>query len=440
MKHQGSRRRLGRNHPWFRRSTRPLTSSEPASDRGFTIIELIVAVSVFSIVAGGIAAMAGSGLNLSRNNRERSIAANLASADQDAAVSLDFTDLVAEVGTPTVTQPVVGNTSYTLTRDVGWEAREGETNICGYTAGDATTTWVLRVTSTVSWPNRPAPMSPGSATTIVSPPVGYTQDSSQGTAPVTVSDPSQNPPAPVDQVPVLVNGTLAGYTNEQGCMFLLLDTGSYTVSLGLANYVDREGNSSPSESFSIRAGGNMPKTFDYAPVASLTVTPSAPSDASMPTGIPLRLWYQFFPAPGTKTIVTGFPATIGSLFPATYDLWTGDCEDADPASSYWPPGDRSSATAPGSGTVAMGGVAVTASSGGSPVVGATVVASHNPRFGTCPTGSTSKSGITLGTTDSAGQLTSALPFGHWRVSVGAGSAIAVEVSPTGSGLVSVVVT
>ena len=341
-----------------------------------------------------------------------------------------------------MTHPVVGNLIYTLTRDVGWEPRDGTTSICGVSPDDSQI-YVLRVTSTVSWPARPAAIDPSSATTTISPPVGVGRGSSKASVPVTVLDPSVNPPDPVDEVKVLVDGTDAGSTNLDGCAFFLVDAGTHTVSLaggpGPATYVDRQGNEHPTITFTVSAGGNVPVNFEYALAASLTVTASTPSEAAVPTGVPLTLGYQFLQT-GTKTIVTGFPATIGSLFPDTYDLWTGDCEDADPASGYWSGGNRSSAAAPGTAMVEMGGVAVTASSGGALRVGATVVATHDSAWGTCPGGSTSESGLTLGTTDSAGYLASALPFGHWLVSAGGGTAVAVVVDPTVPNLVPVAIT
>lgn len=440
MPQRGARRGLLRGRGWSRAASRP----RPGAEGGFTLIELVVAITVFSIVAGGIAAMAASGLNLSRNNRERSVAANLASADQDAALSSGFDVLADEIATPVVSNPVVGNTTYTVTRDVGWEERNAETSICDYTKGGAKTSWVIRVTSTVSWPGRPDGISPGEATTIVSPPVGFDKDLEQGTVPVTVTNPAIDPPAPVAQVPVFVSegtgaATLAGTTNTDGCAFLLLDKGNYTVSLNLANHVDREGIATPRKTFALKKGGNVAATFYYAPAAEMTVTPLAPSSASVPPGVPLTLGYQFFEPGGTKTFVTALPGTISSLFPDAYDVWTGDCADADPASTYWTGASASLIEVPGAGTVEMGGVAVTATAGGSADVGKTVVATHSSTGGSCPTGSTSTSGLTLGTTDSAGELTSALPYGHWNITVGGGSPVSATVDPTGTSLVSVVV-
>ena len=60
---------------------------------GFGIIELVIAMTIFSILIGGVVVSIGAGLALARNNRERSIAANLAAQEMDAIRQADFTSL-----------------------------------------------------------------------------------------------------------------------------------------------------------------------------------------------------------------------------------------------------------------------------------------------------------------------------------------------------------
>ena len=53
------------------------------SESGMTLLELVIAMSILSLVMTGMVATIGSGLTLVRNNRNRSVAANLASQEMD---------------------------------------------------------------------------------------------------------------------------------------------------------------------------------------------------------------------------------------------------------------------------------------------------------------------------------------------------------------------
>ena len=57
---------------------------------GFTMVEM-VAIMIFGVLITGIATMKGTRLNLVRNNRNRSVAANLASEEMDTVRSTNFT-------------------------------------------------------------------------------------------------------------------------------------------------------------------------------------------------------------------------------------------------------------------------------------------------------------------------------------------------------------
>ena len=92
-------------------------SHRVGSERGLTMIELVVAVSVFAILAGGLALTIDSGLNLARNNRNRSIAANLASQEMDKVRQETFTSL--PLGLVDRTESVDG-VDYTVRRESEW--------------------------------------------------------------------------------------------------------------------------------------------------------------------------------------------------------------------------------------------------------------------------------------------------------------------------------
>lgn len=394
------------------------------AEAGITLLELVIALSVFAILSGSVAAVAGSGLGLARNNRDRSIAANLASEDIDAVNQMSFAALVAQEGSVVTKTRTVGSESYTVKRDVGWQSTQSGTSICSYTAGGSTSSWILGVNTTVTWPAMSTPAAAAVATTAVSPPVGFSPGTNLGSVPVTVRDAAGNPVSGIS-----VSATDGGsnsyseYTDASGCAFLLVAPSTYTLSLGTANYVDRQGNANPSAVFSISAGSNVAVAFDYDHPGSLVVGASAPDSASAPIGLPTTLAYQFFQPAGTKTYASAGvpPFTVGGLFPDSYKAWFGDCADADP--QYWPSGSRISPVSIGSGasapaTVPLGAVRVSLTVGGLASSGATVTAKHDATSGAaCPTGSPSTAGYALGTTAADGTLESALPWGRWVLTI-----------------------
>ncbi len=93
-------------------------TSGRADEAGFTMVELVVGIFIFALVIGGVVAGMSSSLNLTRQNRNRSIAANLASQEMDTVRSTEFTDLPAR-DRVTATQTVDG-VPYTITRETQW--------------------------------------------------------------------------------------------------------------------------------------------------------------------------------------------------------------------------------------------------------------------------------------------------------------------------------
>jgi hypothetical protein len=124
---------------------------------------------------------------------------------------------------------------------------------------------------------------------------------------------------------------------------------------------------------------------------------------------------------------TGVSRTIGNLFPASdgFSAWAGTCADADPegeqpgtGGAYWDGGQRADPLEADGGSTTVGTVAVKSATitvlgpAGVPAVGVAVVATH-AADSMCATGETHA----LGTTGAGGVLTTALPYGHWTLSV-----------------------
>ena len=109
--------------------------------------------------------------------------------------------------------------------------------------------------------------------------------------------------------------------------------------------------------------------------------------------------------------------TVWPLFPYSsgYEVWTGDCADADPSS--FTGGSRAAAVASNPGATTSGSAALDAVNvvvrrlGGAVVSNATISAAHAPATG-CTAGETL---TTTTRTNSSGQLRLALPYGTWTI-------------------------
>lgn len=410
-------------------------------EQGFSLLELVVALTVFAVFAAGVYAMIHGGLNLARNNKNRSIAANLASQEMDKVRAADFTAL--PIGLVRSTQSVDGAV-YTVQRESEWVATDATASPCD--SAGATPNY-LRVTVKVFW-SAMRGVTPVQSATVVRPPVGA-YDPNSGHIAVKVLDRNAAPSVaqPVHVVGPGVNATIS--TTSDGCAFFgYLPAGTYTVSMGTAGYVDRQGVVSPTQSVGVASGQVSAVGFDYDRAASLAVTLAAPDGGALPDGVPLILANtQFLPSGVRVYSGTGTTRTVTGLFPALdgYNAWTGDCERADPegvdslggAGAYWDGALRPSAvpTTPGdtaSATVELATVNVLVHQAGLPVAGATVNVS-NPADAWCSSGNN----LAAGTTAADGTLAVALPYGRWTFSVtghtSAGAWPEVAVDPRDSG-------
>jgi Tfp pilus assembly protein PilV len=395
-----------------------------AGEAGLSLLELVIAMSVFVTVVLGVTATIDSGLTLTRNNRERSVAANLASQEMDTIRSTTFTALVAR----TVTQ-VVDGTTFTINRQLTWVSKSATNGPCD---GANNNPQLLRARVMVTWPSMRG-VEPMIADTTLAPPIGaYSANS--GHIAVKVLNAAA---AGELSTPVQISGptvqTLT--TNSDGCAFFaFLTPGTYTVSLNTVGYVNRQGVQNPSQTVGVTIGNVTSVQFDYDQAATLSLTFAADAGGTVPSDLPVSLGNTQFLPTGVKTFAgSGLTRSVGNLFPASdgYTVWAGSCADADPEGQlpsngglYWPTGQRdppidAPAGATTAGTVAVKTAAITVKgTGGVPLVGATVVATHAADQ-SCGAGETH----VLGTTGAGGLLNAALPFGTWKLTVTGHSAL-----------------
>jgi prepilin-type N-terminal cleavage/methylation domain-containing protein len=388
---------------------------------GFSMVELLVAVTVFALVFAAVSLGIGRALDLNRGNRNRSAGAYLAARQLEEVRSRAF-DSVALGRTVCVhSSPGPGCSvpaPYTVTQDVVWTAPGNTTSSCNVPSGGGGLAY-KRVTVTVTWPDM-GTVAPVTSQTLLTPPSG-SYDPNKGHVLVQVFD---RDAAPLAGQAVTVAGpeTATQPTTAEGCVFFAyLDPGDYDVSLNTSGYVDRQGGQPALQTVAVQAGQISQLQFDYDRAATLQLGLVAPSQAVIPAGIALTVANSNLTV-GTLSFpesVTGSGATrtVRPLFPyaSGYQVWTGDCADADPSS--FSGGSRPAAlpSNPGattSGSAVLDAVDVTVRrTSGTAVSNATVSAIHAAGPG-CTSGET----LTTATrTNSSGQLRLALPYGRWSI-------------------------
>jgi type II secretory pathway pseudopilin PulG len=407
------------------------------------MVELVVSIFIFGIVITGIAAGMTSSLNLTRQNRNRSVAANLASQEMDTVRSTTFTSLTTGQVVSTVS---VDGVNYTVTRESEWVTPNATSGPCQAPAGSSLA--YLSVIVSIRWDNMSG-VSPPRSQTVITPPVG-SYDESSGHVAVMVRDASA---IPQDSVPVTLtgpSGTTTQTTTSDGCAFFAYQpAGAYTVTLNKFGYVSDQGVTAPSQSASVQVGSTVSLQFQYAAASTLNLTLLNSGGAVLPAspGVPVSLGNSHLLPAGTKvTTGTGSTRSITGLFPYVdgYETWAGACSDADPegikptGGAFYLGASRANPItvtegAASAGTVAMPAITVktqttSAVARGNVQVTAThVVPSGATSDSGCPTAETYVLGTTNATT---GLITTALPYGTWKISAaGTSTTVNQQLSP-----------
>jgi type II secretory pathway pseudopilin PulG len=422
------------------------------------VVELLVAVTIFALVFAAVSLGIGRALELNRSNRNRTAGAYLAAKQLEEVRSKAFDQVT--LGSLTCTAgstapcPTDVPTSYTVRQDVTWASPGSTTSSCNVPTGGGAALAYKRVTVTVTWSDMGG-VAPVVSQTLLTPP-GGSYDPNDGHVLVQVFDRNASPLA--GQTVTLSGPESATQpTTAEGCVFFAyLDPGTYTASLSTTGYVGRQGDQPATQTVAVVATQISSLQFDYDRAATLQVTlttPSGPPTAAVPAGVALTVANSNLTV-GTKSFPetstgSGTPRTVTPLFPYSsgYQVWAGDCADADPAVHAGGSRGPTLASNPAgttAGTAALGAVDVTVRRNnpttGTLESGATVSGIHAAATG-CTGGETLTS-ATL--TSSGGQLRLALPYGTWQIRATRGSrsgtSAAVTVRPSTIPTVTVVVT
>lgn len=226
-------------------------------DSGFSLIEVLVSAFLVLTVAGGTLAGLGTFSKASGSERQRTQAAALIQQAQEDLRTLSPSTLAGYVASPPPdTQVAYNGVTYTTHTTAAWVDESSSAAAC---TGSSTGNRYVRVTTTVSWPGPGGTTRSSTNRTLASVPA------SGGRLIVQVFDANKNPRsnARVDITgPVTDNAT----TGTGGCAeWDYLPGGVYTVTLSSAtnDFVDKTGNTAPSQTATVVAGKLNIVSFDY---------------------------------------------------------------------------------------------------------------------------------------------------------------------------------
>ncbi len=411
-----------------------------SDDDGFTLVEVVVAMMVFAMIATGFLYVMTSGLTLSRDTRARIVAANLASQQVDIERSRAS---VFDIVNSTRDVELNGDTFHVAV-STSWAFSNGTSATCQ--AGDATGSIRYKeFTVEVTWDNMSASAQPVYSDSTLTPRTKI-NDPTLGTVLVGVIDAAG---AGVSGVTVnLATSASASVasatTDSDGCAYLLkVPAGSFTASVSKTGYVNEQQLSTPTATVEVTAGGASRLSFAYDRAVTFTTT-YADGSATLPTNLTTSLVSTYGSSLFTSTTTANPKSLAAYPISSGYSLLAGpyaetpenaatSCLATDPG--QWTATSTTSGVRPDpvaglrgttvTAAVAMGTVKLSSPNGSGSYVTAVYVGGGDGDPGcaaaTTTAGSTYMT-YTFGTVLSgSASPTLALPFGTWELYRGASS-------------------
>lgn len=408
-----------------------------ADESGFSIVEVLVALIVFSILSVGIAFTLLNSLVLTKEARSREVAIHLASQEVDKIRSLeDIFDVVSD-SSKTYT---VDGTTYQIIRKAQWDNSAGDAMQCGDLASGSGSFEFKRVEVSIDWTGRREGSQPVYTDTIISPNRRIT-DPTLATVLVSVINASG---AGVQGISVNAAPNGGGaetppesipLTDVEGCSYVLKVTpGKYIITASKNGYVDVAQNINQTSSTVTVAAGELKSVqfqFDEGATFAPDYAAGFPTTVELPNDTPATALstYGDFNISGSSFLLHPFLSGYGFMA-GTYvapSMANGGCLSPNPA--LWPPALADGAIGVPSDTyTALSGSAVSVPIEMG-VVGIYVNSTRQVRaVSVASNAANGDPGCALGYTvtfpnQPKGFVDLALPFGTWQI----------QVKPTSSG-------
>lgn len=329
-----------------------------ASQRGFTLIEVLVSALVTTLIATAVAGALVTNTDIISNQNSRSQAETLAEQDQERLKGLSAEQLDNLSQTYTAK---AGGASYTITSKA-WYLSTSNGQTCT-SAGGASATYFKTISTVTHTSATGATQTLATDESVISPDAG-------GSLLVQFHDQTASP---LSGVSLSASGPEndAGTSDSTGCViFSGLDSGNYNLTYTDIGYVDPNGNASPlSDTASVASTGITPpgkgNPIELGQAGGLTgnlvqtVGSPTPNTAwasglswfsSGGAGIPMAAYRSNAVTPVAKQIATtnvaGATGTGGTgLFPFVssqnpvtytnnYQVWAGTCRSEQPPTGY----------------------------------------------------------------------------------------------------------
>lgn len=421
------------------KSLRARLTPKADAEAGLTLIEVIIAMMIFAMVAVGVAYAVSASLVTTRDAKAREVAANLAAQDIDYARSVD--DVTAVVNQTTST--TVNGITYTLKRTTGWISSDGADSTCGSSSG---VLLYKHVNDRVTWTGARTSTTTVQADTLIAP-AGRINDPDLGTILVNVQSATGVGSAGVTikAIPLASNPagavaltTTPAVTDNQGCSYILkVVPGNYQVSLSKTGYVSDTQSAAPITTVLVKAGTSTGANFQFDKSSTFTAhyaSDSAATVTATPVAFPSNLEVNYVSSNATYAQPVTVPAAktaTNQLFPliSGYSAYT----DNAPSSTATQPSciSRIPSTwkANAAGIAGQSGLAAAAVPGGSvdiyvPMGIFTATATTGTYLTAVPAtaaasvgdpGCSSTTALTFNAKTTTGTTVLALPFGTWTL-------------------------
>jgi type II secretory pathway pseudopilin PulG len=304
-----------------------------SDDDGISLVETVVAMMLFAVVAAVSAGLLGHIMGATRNNTQRVTAANLAAQyieEIRGQRALDIPD-----GGKVYAPVLLAGTAYTVQRTANYVESDSATSLC---AGTGSSLVYKLVTVTVTWPDM-GTTEPVRSDTLKALGVGVDDlNPTLGMAAVQLLDEGGKA---LPGVAVTISpGGIVVQTGIDGCaVFPNLDPATtYTASVDQAGHTALRGEQLvQTASLTIKAGEVTRTSLSYDKAGSLRVALSYPAGYLPPGALGVTLantaWSEktnSFPDCATVSTapqgcVSGTPRTASRLFPGAYGAWAGAC-------------------------------------------------------------------------------------------------------------------
>ncbi len=318
----------------------PRPPTDGPRDAGVTLVESIVAIFLFAMVATASASLMAAGIGVSRDARNRTAAAVVASEamEQARAASLAAFTTLASSGTTTATYNRSNGLVLTVTQTAVFVPKNAPSGACTATnqGGAAGVQPVLLVTESVTWPGMRTTR-PVTASTTVTPPVGAYSDATGGIDVKVVGQAGVRLAGITVTARSNTSGSVLSLTTDSnGCAYAaFLAPGTYTVATGTAGYVDTQERTPSTVTVGVVTGQVAQATFYVDRAVELDAVFATPSYGGVPvdaaTGLPVTVGNSGLAGTGSFSFGAG-TTQLTPLYPySSYGVWAGHCPEAYPA-------------------------------------------------------------------------------------------------------------